>query len=219
VVNRTPVAVASTVSVNLNNIRPLDNGLFLISYASGAGNPLYVIGWAGTIQFNAVTQTGLGLWYPLFLTDIIHRPSYDNQSGYDRYQRQVYRPAGPKILITHPIAWWPGCQGTNNNLRRMKDLWSKILIPDTATQCSFCCAPVQWVMRSDAENPRISRKSCHGTVIHFAKNSFFFKKKETTHEKKHTMHCRSFKGKGNDSIPADVRLLWHLLSFSGITPK
>jgi hypothetical protein len=50
---------ANTTIIRLNNLRPTDNGLFLLQYA-GTGTPFYVIGWADSIQFNGVIQTGLG---------------------------------------------------------------------------------------------------------------------------------------------------------------
>jgi archaellum component FlaF (FlaF/FlaG flagellin family) len=51
-------AVNSTV-IRLNNFKPTDSGLFLIAFPGGTA-PLYLIGWADTIQFDGVTQNGLG---------------------------------------------------------------------------------------------------------------------------------------------------------------
>ena len=60
-VNNTQVInSASTTIIKLTNFRPEDNGLFLITFDT-SGTPLYVIGWADTIQYNGATQTGLGL--------------------------------------------------------------------------------------------------------------------------------------------------------------
>ncbi len=50
--------VNSTV-IRLNNFKPTESGLFLIAFPGGTA-PLYVIGWADTIQFDGVTKTGLG---------------------------------------------------------------------------------------------------------------------------------------------------------------
>jgi len=60
-VNSTKVLEGSFLQpITLKNMRPTNNGLFLISYTSG-GAPLYIITWADEIQYNGVPQTGLGL--------------------------------------------------------------------------------------------------------------------------------------------------------------
>jgi len=42
--------VANTSVIQLNNFRPLDSGMFLISYVSGSNYAFYVVGWADTIS-------------------------------------------------------------------------------------------------------------------------------------------------------------------------
>jgi hypothetical protein len=53
--------VSNTTVIQLNNFQPEPNGLFMISFVSSTGNAFYVVGWASSIQFNGVVQTGLGV--------------------------------------------------------------------------------------------------------------------------------------------------------------
>jgi hypothetical protein len=50
----------SATSFTFTNVQPIGNGMFLVTYTSNQA-PLYMIGWADTVKFNGVTQTGLGL--------------------------------------------------------------------------------------------------------------------------------------------------------------
>ena len=50
----------SSTVIKLVDVQPIGNGLYLITYGANTA-PIYVIGWANAIQFNGITQTGLGL--------------------------------------------------------------------------------------------------------------------------------------------------------------
>jgi len=53
---------ASSTVIQLKNLAPLDNGMYLISYPGTAGAPFYNIGWPdGGVFYNGVKQTGLGI--------------------------------------------------------------------------------------------------------------------------------------------------------------
>ena len=49
-----------TQTIQLTNLKPVDTGLFLVTYSDNANIPIYLIGWADDIRFNGVVQSGLG---------------------------------------------------------------------------------------------------------------------------------------------------------------
>jgi|GEM_PF-1621652 len=51
------VGVSNTSVIRLNNFRPTDNGLFLISFVASTGNAFYVIGWADSITIDGTTPS------------------------------------------------------------------------------------------------------------------------------------------------------------------
>jgi hypothetical protein len=49
-----------TQTIQLTNLKPVDTGLFLLTYSDSANIPIYLIGWADDIRFNGIVQSGLG---------------------------------------------------------------------------------------------------------------------------------------------------------------
>jgi hypothetical protein len=50
----------NSTTIKLVNFQPIGNGMFLVTHGANTA-PVYVIGWADAIQFNGITQTGLGI--------------------------------------------------------------------------------------------------------------------------------------------------------------